>query len=478
MRTYEELNGAGGREIFYRAERFKAADVFKRGMPNVLIDDELCALHDLSLTGLSTIGRAGANHLRHVGQRVAVQFEICNIALFAGDGEIVRIEPHADGKKLAVRLHDRCLDIAHLVTAYQKAVIQADLGQWEDPDLFVPPAYRQLCADVLHLFRIYRSSLDHFEASHPDSDAARDLLAACEEQMLPRWRKLWARGNEIVAPIMGDRAALQATKRYTEAVLTPEFSLGAFARRCYDKPLGYPGDFECMNMVYDWRREGARLSDQLIHRVGLDIAECVAERMTTMRRTIAETVSRGGGRELRIASLGSGPAREVTDYLKIGALPGPVNFTLIDQDHAALSQAYERCLPEIMRLRGQASLTCLHGSFVQLMKAGELFGKLPEQDLIYSLGLIDYLSARRAKALVEVLYDRVAPGGSLIVANLRTSPVSLLWPAELITDWSLIYRDEQEMRALGADLPGAVLEITQDKTGGVFFLTARKPTVG
>src|SRR5690242_12773582 len=89
MRTYEELNGAGGREIFYRAERFKAADVFKRGTPNILIDDELCTLHDLSLTGLSTIGRMGANHLRHVGQRVAVQFEICNIALFAGDGEIV-----------------------------------------------------------------------------------------------------------------------------------------------------------------------------------------------------------------------------------------------------------------------------------------------------------------------------------------------------------------------------------------------------
>jgi hypothetical protein len=293
--------------------------------------------------------------------------------------------------------------------------------------------------------------------------------------MLPRWRKLWAQGNEIVASVAENRPVWQAMKRYTEVVLTPDVALGAFARRCYEKPLGYPGDYQCMSMVYDWRYEGTRLSDQLMHRVGLDIAECVAERMTTMRRHIAETISMGGGRPLRIASVGSGPAREITDYLKIAELPGPVHFTLIDQDHAALSYAYERSLPEIMRLRGHASLSCLHGSFVQLMRAGELFGKLPRQDLIYSLGLIDYLSARRAKALAEALYEHLNPGGTLILANLRASPTSLLWPAEFVTDWSLIYRTREDMRQLAADLPGAAVDISQDRTGGVWFLTVGKP---
>jgi hypothetical protein len=474
MRSYEELEGARGREIFYRAERYKAMDLFRRGSPALLIDTGSYTLQDISMSGLGAASAAGANTILAAGRCVAVQLGIHEVPLFEGQGEVARVEPTAGGAKVGIRLLDRCLDIPRLVASYQKALIAAELDQWADTEAAVTPEYRQLCADVLHLLRRYRMGLDRFEATRPDAAAAADMLAACEERVLPRWRALWQRGNELVAPIAGDRLLWQATKRYTETVLTPDFILGAFARRCYEKPLGYPGDYEAMNMAYDRRREGQRLGDQLIHRVGLEVGECIANRMIMMRQAIARTVADAGEGPVRIASLGCGPAREVVDYLKVAALPRRTEITLVDQDHAALSCAYERTLPEIMRHKGGASVACLHSSFAQLLKAGELFQKLPPQHLIYSVGLIDYLTARRTKGLIEALYERLAPGGQLIVGNMKAGADSTLWPVEFITDWPLAYRSAEEMLALGADLPDASLEVSDDPTGRVCFLAVRK----
>ena len=52
--------------------------------------------------------------------------------------------------------------------------------------------------------------------------------------------------------------------------------------RCYEKPLGYPGDFEVMNYVYTWRHQGETVFGRLLHRIGLHAMECVTSRMVMM----------------------------------------------------------------------------------------------------------------------------------------------------------------------------------------------------
>lgn len=475
MRSYEELSGARGREIFYRPERFPIAHLFKRGPPTLTLETDHYTLRDISLTGLGATTGRGTNHVPAVGRRVALRLDIRDVPLFEGCGEVIHVEPLPAGTRLGLRVVDRRVDISAILTRYQESFIAADLDERESEAASVSPAYRQLCSDVLHLLRSYRAVLDRFQASQPEPGAAQEMLAACEERIIPRWHALWRHGNQVAASLERGSRLWKAAKRYTELVLTPDFCFGAFARRCYEKPLGYPGDYEVMNMAYDWRREGERLSDKLVHRVGLEVGECIANRMIIMRQAIAELVASSPLERLRIASLGSGPAREIIDYLRIPALPRPVEFTLIDQDHSALSQAYERSLSDIMRHNGQAKISCLQGSFAQLLKTGELFGRLPQQDLIYSVGLIDYLTARRAKELLESLYGHLAPGGKLIVANMKSGPFSTYWPVEFITDWTLAYRDDGDMLALGRDLPGAALSTAEDRTGRVVILTVRKP---
>lgn len=475
MKTYEQLPGAEGRAIFYRAERYRARDIFKRTAPELALNGITHTLDDISLNGIGASASApGSNEVCAVGDRISVALALQGIPLFNAAGQVARVHPSPQGTRIGVRLTDRCFNAADVIAKYEEILVRSGLDENFDPDRHVSADYRRLCADVLHLLRTHRGLLDRFAKTHPNAAATSAMLLACEERILPRWRSLWHAANDLVMPIMADDVARRATKEFTELVLTPEFMPGAIWRRSYEKPLGYPGDFQIMDMVYSWRREGGHPFDQLVHRLGLDVAECIATRMVVMRQAIAATVLTQAQGPARITSLGCGPAREVIDYLQLRDMPRPAHFTLIDQDQGALSQVYESTYPAVLRLRGKANISCLHTSFNQLIRAGDLFGKLPEQDLIYSVGLIDYLSARRAKALTEALYAQLAPGGTLIVGNMLDTKVGNLWPMEFLCDWSIVYRSDAEMRALASGLPDAAVETSLDPTGRVVLLRVRR----
>jgi extracellular factor (EF) 3-hydroxypalmitic acid methyl ester biosynthesis protein len=279
MRSYEELRGAEGKRVYYRAERYKARDLFKRLVPEVRLDSTSYSLCDVSMNGLAAYAARGANHVHEAGERLPVRLDLRGMALHEGIGEVSRVEPTPLGTKVGIRLLDQCLNIGQLVTRYQEIVVRGELDELiDDGETAVAPEYRQFCADVLYLLRTYRAALDRFAQTNPQPAAAAEMLAACEERILPRWRTLWRRGNELVLPIMGDPAALRATKQFTEFVLTPEIMAGAIWKRSYEKPLGYPGDFQVMNMVYAWQREGSGLYDQLMHRIGRGGVHCHARR--------------------------------------------------------------------------------------------------------------------------------------------------------------------------------------------------------
>jgi hypothetical protein len=300
---------------------------------------------------------------------------------------------------------------------------------------------------------------------------------ACETQLLPEWRHIWKTGNQFARAAMGDREIHEATKVMTELVLTPEMRLGAIWDRSYAKPMGYPGDFQIMNQVYDWGRRGNTVYEMLMHRVGLDVAECIKTRMEVVQEHIAEMVfAEGRERPARIMSLGSGPAREIELFLKgVCHTDGYAAFTLIDQEEDALRYASEKTYPHLLRLAGRYQAQCLNMSFTDILRGTSGLDTLRSQDLIYSVGLLDYLADRRARNLVHRLYGQLAPGGLLIIGNMNETSLSNLWPMEFIADWTLEYRDEAQMLRWVEGLETAERWTETECTGRVRLLFARKP---
>ncbi len=501
MRRIEQLTGATGRRVFYRAQRHKAETVFSRVHPSVRLDGHDVALHDLSMSGVAVLAPETTGWI--VGGEALLPLRIClgDAPVYEGEARLCRIEPSPRGVKLALELCGGYLDIQNLADRHRDLALHQTLDSGlPTASNMVDPEYRRLCADVLYLLRQCRGVLGDGEATANGAVRAGNggmgaigngrgrgngsgngaLLEHCIERVLPEWEALWRRGNELVAPIMADREVVQATKRFTETVLTPEFMPGPIWARGYGKPLGYPGDFELMKQVYAWQLAGAGAYGGLAQRLGLEVAECIATRMEMALEAITATVGAttgadGSDEPARVMTLGCGPAEEIARYLRIEHLPRRAAFTLIDQEHEALAHAYERIYPETVRHRGRAAIRCLHASFTQMMKADDLIGEIPRQDLIYTMGLLDYLTDRRARDLVAVLYRRLAPGGLLAIGNMKDTPIGNLWPLEFISDWSLNYRTETQMREMAAGLDPAALTIEEDPTGRVYIMYLRAP---
>ena len=480
MQIYERLSGAQGRKIYYRAERFEARSLFGMPTPIVEIGQKTYELQDLSMTGFGVLAPARKMLANKVGTVVNYRLRVGDAVLHEGSARVSRVHRQAHGLCIGLELTSDYLDVPALVARQRDYVLGREIEKLAAPSVVIDPAYKLLVADVLDLLRRYGSFLAKQQPSTRDMRRADDkrineILDLCEERVIPEWRTLWHRANELITPIMGDQQVLRDIKRYTERILTPEFVVGPIWRRAYEKPLGYPGDYHLMEQVYSWRREGDTPFAKLVHRLGLEVAECIATRMVMVQQTIAGIVADGPqGETARVTSLGSGPAQEIQNYLRVGALPRPVEFTLIDQEVEALARAYANTHPLTLAHAGAAKISCLQISFMDLLKTKDAIFSLPPQDLIYSVGLVDYLAPRRAANLVATLYRRLASGGTLVVGNMKDTATGNFWPMEVICDWSLYYRNEAEMLAMADGLDISHAEVRTDPTGRVLLMFLRK----
>lgn len=479
MLAYEELQGARGREIRYRPPRYEARALFPHRPPRLRIGQAAYQIQNLSLGGLAAITKDPATDEISVGDTVRLSIQQSGLSIFESDAKIRWAEKTVFGSKIALSFVDCVVDLDKLINRNLQAQIATRSSFGMDSTALVPHEYRAFCADVLKLLRSRRAAIDaNLAVPH---EFARDfdhaaVFEACENQFVQEWRAHWRTGNDLVRAVMGEREKRDAVKEYTELVLTPELRGGAIWDRSYAKPLGYPGDFGIMNQVYDWQRVGENAYQMLLHRVGLEVAECIKTRMEVVRSDIGKVVtSKDSGRVTRVLSLGCGSAREVETWLARGRSGSSrAEFTLIDQEQLALDCAYRSSYPYIVRNGDRYRLNCLRISFTDVLRGTGGMGELPPQDLIYSVGLIDYLTDRRAASLVRRLYDLVAPGGLLIVGNMNETPLSNLWPMEFITDWSLYYRTDEQMLAWMEGLHPESAWTETECTGRVRLLYARK----
>ena len=479
MLAYEELKGSDDRQIRFRPRRYAASRLFPSSSPRVRVRDARYRLQDISLGGLAAVSSQTDNGLPSVGEHVPLTLHQGGLPIFESVAKVCRSENTVFGTKIAFSFIDQHVEFDKLLTRNAEAQIAARFDRLSsDAARAVPLEYRAFCADVLSILKGYRQLLEQNGAIASEFGGTLDRFAAfeaCEEQMIQQWRKLWLLGNELTAGFAGDRDVRDAAKEYTELVLTPELRLGAIWDRSYGKPMGYPGDFQIMNQVYDWQQVGRDTYEMLMHRIGLDVAECIGTRMEVVATHIAATMRQTQGRPARFLSLGSGPAREVETALR-GRKPdeGACEFTLIDQEEEALRYAHTKTFPFVQKSRGDVKVSGLHMSFTEILRGAGAIENLPPQDIIYSVGLLDYLTDARCKALVQRLYKALAPSGQLIIGNMNACPDSNYWPMEYISDWSLHYRDHMTMIQWVDGLPGADAWTETERTGRVRMLFVRK----
>ena len=237
--------------------------------------------------------------------------------------------------------------------------------------------------------------------------------------------------------------------------------------RAFQKPFGYPGDYEVMRFIYEKPFEGPNLFAKTIS-LAFDetkAAKAVRYRKDLVKRQIAGLIE--AGRPLRILAVACGPAQEIVELLQetTAELP-PIEIVLFDQDKGALACVYRRLAPLVdARHQGRVKLVYLHESIKRLLRDSELFSSFGSFDLIYSVGLFDYLRPTTAVVLARNLEARLVQGGRLLIANMVPDMASR-WYMEHHLDWWLILRSRQELLELATRAaPHARVQILEEESG-------------
>jgi hypothetical protein len=485
LKHYVSLKGETGRRVYFRPERFKGRVLFPDALPKVTINGLPFTLADISMNGLAASSFRRAESLTS-GAEVALTLSYLGCDLYSNTAKVVRIEKTASGTKVALNLHCGSINISGLIDAYAAAELNHDidaLAVRHPGGDRVPEHYKQICSDVLFMMREYRALLESYEQNARRNgtfshDIENQLVARCLASFLPQWKSLWQQANQLVVACLTDKKALQAIKHYTERTLTPEFCLNPGWRWVYEKPLGYPGDHVAMEKFYLNRVEGETAYIKLIDAIGLEIAAFVRSRMAGMEKILAETLSVfSKGRQVNILNIGSGVAFELQSFLRNHRFTAQARITLLEQEADALNKAYQGITAANEQNGNAVTLQSLNVSYLEMLKTTKTFEDIPRQDLIYSLGILDYMTENRAREFLSSLVTQLNDGGKLVVANMHIAKDAPLWPLECIENWNLIYRSEADMRNLVTEIPGLLAETFIDETGHVVFLILHKTTV-
>jgi extracellular factor (EF) 3-hydroxypalmitic acid methyl ester biosynthesis protein len=236
-----------------------------------------------------------------------------------------------------------------------------------------------------------------------------------------------------------------------QAEMLPYILTTETADRFYSKPRGYAGDFVAIHKIYMNRPGGSSRLGPIVDRMFLEMPPSVAVR--NRRKLIADeivaTVRARNGAPVRVLCLASGPATEVFDAFSELGDRSQLKATLMDIDLQALAFVDEQ--RSQLKLNGQINL--VNENLIALF-LGRSALKLEPQDLIYSIGLIDYLNDKLVGKLLQFAHQNLAPGGRVLLGNFHPrNPAKEFM--DVVLEWSLIHRTEEDMHRLFRGSPFA-----------------------
>lgn len=245
-------------------------------------------------------------------------------------------------------------------------------------------------------------------------------------------------------------------------------------KRAYEKPLGYPGDYELIENIYD----NVEISKNIGYCVDSyflknEYAVAIRNRREKMRDLLFQYIGKADFPVIKILNLACGSCREIKELLssKISFNKGII-FSLVDQDKEALNYS-ENMLKNIS---GNSEFKFLKHNILEYIKEKDKYTSiLSKQNFIYSIGLADYLPDRVLRDLLLFCFDLLEPEGQLIIAHkdiARYKPLAPDWWC----DWTFYPRGENHLLKLIKEsrMNNFNLSIDREPSGIIIFLTIRK----
>lgn len=337
-------------------------------------------------------------------------------------------------------------------------------------------AFKDFVADLVYDLGVFQNAFDTLDAEYVDEPAIvqEAILQVIANTEGARFYDYLDESHRRLHELVNDLGKTEAQRHgfYFRKQLWNILLRVPIMARTNLKPRGYAGDSEMMRMLYAQSFEGDSTFSKLLHKHAVD--RPAAEAVRNRRNTIADWFSEVSGRNRqRMLSVACGPAQELDEILRTPGVPERLSITLFDQDQYALLEA-ARLIDGLERaIDRRVSVEYLRESVRTMLVAPRLRDRWGNFDLIYSMGLFDYLTPPVAKAVLNRLYQLLNPGGEMMIGNFCADNPNR-HAMEYWLDWVIYHRTEEEFLELATDLPSDSLTVHTDGTGIQMFLRVTK----
>jgi len=484
---YTELEGANGRDIYFRPERYARSDLGAIGAAVWVTcggGTRACELEDVSQNGFAFQWSEGAGAAPELGaslDEVVLRFD--EHEAYRGRARVCSLRRGPSGTLVGASLVDTLMNIEDVlqlrdvktrVTESEYPGLRLEAGAWRVPG---QERFKAQVAELRLFLEDARAKFDELEASLPWHVVHGEQESPARDALVERIRNGFA--ADVVSSSVSIDASLRGASRemrsglreFSERYLGELLMLSPVMYRSRHKPLGYPGDYEIMNGLYSRHFSGSTLFAKALNLgfVATAAGEAVRRRKDLIQGRLSALLDEkeAQGRPCRILSIAAGPAEEVLGLLSEREQIGvPLEIVLFDQDKSALTFSFSR-LSRLLsqRWQGRVKVVHLHDSITKLLRGATVLSASGQFDVVYASGLFDYLQPHTWVSLCRGLHDMVAPGGTLYVGNMVPS-CTTRWLMEFHLDWYLEYREHEELLALARRAaPEAQIKVIEESTG-------------
>lgn len=268
--------------------------------------------------------------------------------------------------------------------------------------------------------------------------------------------------REFDALHQGEAALIADAKKLFLERTAPWFEQSWIANRSRTKPSGFPGDYDMLIKLYEQTTPARGVGGYLDLCIqDLPLACAVRARLDCARRFLLEALESRTG-TVRILDIASGPCREFEAWPELDGNK-EVEIVAMDSDPSALQHVQTQIatrLPATTRLRP------VRHNALRTRSAEATIRQFGRFDLIYSVGLCDYLTDDHLIGLLAAWRDTLQEGGVLYVAFKDTLEYDHT-PYQWHLDWYFYQRTHEDVlklyRAAGFEVEN--LEISRDATG-------------
>lgn len=276
-----------------------------------------------------------------------------------------------------------------------------------------------------------------------------------------------------------DRSLLRKVKNTFRMLLIdgPAYKSLLF-KRAYEKPQGYPGDYHMIELFYDNKPISKGIGfcgDEYILNDSYVMA--VRKRKEYMKRILDDFIENSASSSVNILNLGCGPCREIRELLISNIVKNKkLIFTLVDQDEDALAYSRNALEKVSKHLHGNIKYKFIKANILDFFNNKKYKNIIKKQDLIYSIGLADYLPDTFLGRLIKYCSGLLKSEGKLIIAHKNVKRQKDTIP-DWFCDWSFFQRSREDLVDIFrtyVDINNYEVRFKEEKLKYFFFMIVTK----